>query len=98
MKVENMYKKGDTETINVVYAMAYQIAKEVGALSTVTKGEVDTIIITGGMARAKFFVDLITERISFIAPIKLYPGEDEIRALAEGVSRVLNKEEHPKVY
>lgn len=98
MKVESMYKKGDRETINVVNAMAYQIAKEVGALSTVAKGDVHAIIITGGMAHAKFFVDLITERIGFIAPIKLYPGEDEIRALAEGVSRVLNKEESPKIY
>jgi butyrate kinase len=50
------------------------------------------------MARAKFFVDLIAERIKFIAPIRLYPGEDEIKMLAEGVCRILKNEEKAKVY
>lgn len=97
-KVEEMYKNGDKEVAGVVQAMAYQIAKEVGALSTVVKGNVEAILITGGMARADFFVDLISERIKFIAPIRLYPGEDEIRMLAEGVNRILKNEEKAKKY
>jgi butyrate kinase len=97
-KVEEMYKKGDKEVVGVVQAMAYQVAKEVGALSTVVKGNMEAILITGGMARADFFVDLISERIKFIAPIQLYPGEDEIKMLAEGVNRILKNEEKAKKY
>ena len=97
-KVSGMYQKGDPEAINIVQAMAYQVAKEVGALATVNDGKIDCIIITGGMAHAEFFVDLIKKRIRFIAPIKMYPGEDELRALAEGVNRVLNGEEEIGIY
>jgi butyrate kinase len=92
-KVEEMYKNGDKETIEVVDAMAYQVAKEVGALATVVKGKIDKIIITGGMAYVDFLLKLIIERIDFLAPIKIYPGEDEIEALAEGTLRVLSGEE-----
>lgn len=97
-RVEEMYKEGNKEVIDVVQAMAYQVSKEVGALATVVRGNVDAILITGGMARAEFFVGLIKERIKFLAPIMLYPGEDEIRMLAEGVSRIIKNEEKIKVY
>lgn len=93
MKIEEMYMSGDKKTIEVVDAMAYQIAKDTGAMATVSRGNVDRILITGGMANAKFLVKLISDRISFIAPVKLYPGEDEMKSLAEGVARVLKKEE-----
>ncbi len=98
MKVEELYKKGDPETIAVVEAMAYQVAKEVGALATVVSGKVDTIVMSGGMARADFFVKIIGQRIRFIAPIQVYPGEDEMEALAEGVYRVLEGEEEAREY
>ncbi|MCP5106452.1 MAG: butyrate kinase [bacterium] len=98
MKIEEMYKKGDEETVKVVDAMAYQVAKEVGALSTVNFGKIDSILITGGMAHAEFFVNMITERIEYLAPVELYPGEDEMRALAEGTNRVLKNEETPGMY
>jgi butyrate kinase len=62
--------------------MAYQISKEVGAMSTVLKGKVDAIFLTGGIAYSKPFVELLKERIEFIAPVHVYPGEDEMGALA----------------
>ncbi len=98
MKIEEMYKSGDKKTIEVVDAMAYQIAKDAGGMATVVNGKVDRILITGGMANADFLVKLISDRISFIAPIKLYPGEDEMKSLAEGVTRVLRREEEYKIY
>ncbi len=97
-KVAEMYKAGDRETVDIVNAMAYQVAKEVGALSVVNRGEIDAIILTGGIAYEKFFVDMVKERIDFLAPIFLYPGEDEMQALAEGILRVLNQEEQPGIY
>jgi len=97
-KVSDMYRSGDPEAIAVVNAMAYQIAKEVGAQATVNYGKIDAILITGGMAFEGYFVDLIKERIAFLAPVIVYPGEDEIRALAEGTLRVLRGEEAPGMY
>jgi len=97
-KVEEMYKSGDNDTIEIVNAMAYQVAKEVGALATVVKGKIDKIIITGGMAYVEFLLKLITERIDFLGPIMTYPGEDEIEALAEGVLRVLTGDEEALTY
>jgi butyrate kinase len=97
-KVEALYRSGDPDAVAVVQAMAYQVAKEVGAMATTTSGDLDAVLITGGMARAGFFVEMIRERISFLAPVKLYPGEDEIEALAEGVYRVIQEEEEAKTY
>jgi len=97
-KVTEKYKAGDRETIDIVDAMAYQVAKDVGGLATVNYGKVDCILITGGMAYQEFFVNMIIDRIKFIAPVKLYPGEDEMRALAEGTYRVLTGEESPGIY
>ncbi|MCU0290201.1 MAG: butyrate kinase, partial [Acidobacteria bacterium] len=79
-KITGKYKAGDRETINIVDAMAYQVAKDVGGLATVNYGKVDCILITGGMAYEEYFVNMIIDRIKFIAPVKLYPGEDEMKA------------------
>lgn len=98
LHAEELYMKGDREAVSVIEAMAYQVAKEVGALATVVHGNVEAIVISGGMARADFFVDLIKQRIRFIAPIMVYPGEDEMSALAEGVYRVIEGEEEAKQY
>ena len=98
IKVKEMVQGGDPRAAEVVAAMAYQIAKDAGALATVVEGRVDAILITGGMAHNDFFVDLIAERIGFIAPVHTYPGEDEMQALAEGCWRVLAGEEKPRVY
>jgi butyrate kinase len=89
---------GDKKAELIYQAMAYQIAKEIGSCAAVLKGEVDFIVLTGGIAYDKRFVQWIIDRVSFIAPVKVHPGEDEMIALAEGVLRVLRGEEEAKIY
>lgn len=97
-EVERMIKEGNEYAKLIFEAMAYQISKEIGADATVLKGEVDEIILTGGVVNSKKLVDLIKERVSFIAPIILFPGEKELEALALGALRVLRGEEEAKIY
>ena len=93
-------KKNDgDEKCKLVYdAFIYQVAKEIGAMSTVLKGQVDAIILTGGIAYSPFVVDDLKKAIGWIAPVKVYPGEDELLALAQGGIRVLSGEEEAKEY
>lgn len=92
-EVEDMISKGDKKAEVCYQAMAMQIAKDIGALSTVTEGIVDKIILTGGLAYSETFTALIIKRIKFIAPVSVFPGTCEMQALASGVYRVLNGEE-----
>lgn len=78
--------------------MAYQIAKEIGAMGTVLRGNVDAILLTGGIAHSKFIVDLIEKRVGFIADVKVYPGEDELRSLGLNALRILRGKERVKIY
>ena len=96
--VEAEIEKGKSEPKLVYEAMAYQVAKEIGALATVVNGKVDAIAITGGMANSKNFVKIIKDRVGFIAPVHVVPGEQEMRALAMGALRVLRHEEKVKIY
>ena len=96
--VEKRIEDGDQQAKIVFEAMAYQIAKEIGAMSTVINGDVDAIVLTGGMAHSTKLVDLIKARVNFIAPVYIYPGEQEMIALALGALRVLNGEEKVKTY
>ncbi len=98
MKVSEEVKKGNEEWKLVYEAMAYQVAKCIGAMATVVNGNVDRIILTGGIAYDEMFVNWIIERVKFIAPVVVYPGEEEMRALMEGALRVLKGEEKPKIY
>ena len=98
MEVSERIEKGDEYAKLVYYAMAYQTAKEVGACAAALKGNVDGILITGGIAHDKMFTDWIKEMVSFIADVYVYPGEDELKALAEGALRVLKNEEVAKEY
>ncbi|MCL1973800.1 MAG: butyrate kinase [Bacteroidetes bacterium] len=91
-------EKGQTEARLIFEAMAYQVAKAIGAMAVVLKGEVDAILITGGMAYSKLFVSLIQEQVAFLAQVKVYPGEDEMTALAMNGLAVLRGEETPKEY
>jgi butyrate kinase len=97
-EVEKRIQVGDQIAKEVYQAMAYQIAKEIGAMSTVLNGKVNAIVLTGGIAHSKMLMSWIEERVSFIAPVVIYPGEDEMRALAEAALRVLNGEEQAKEY
>ncbi|MEW5321996.1 butyrate kinase [Geobacillus thermoleovorans] len=98
VKVEKMIEAGDEKAKLVYEAMAYQVAKEIGAASAVLSGKVDAIILTGGLAYGKSFVEQITRRVQWIADVIVHPGENELQALAEGALRVLRGEEEEKVY
>jgi len=95
-EVERRMESGDNEAREVFEAMAYQIAKEAGALAAALEGRVDAILFTGGMAHSKKLVPQLRSYLEWIAPIHLYPGEDELQALAEGVFRVLYGEEQAR--
>lgn len=97
-EVESRIEAGDEKAKLVYEAMAYQVSKEIGSCASVLKGNVDAILLTGGIAYSKMFTGMIEERVNFISNVKVYPGEDEMIALAQGGLRVLNKEEEPKVY
>ncbi len=96
--VEERIKNGDQKAALILEAMAYNVAKWIGAMATVFEGQVDAIVLTGGLAYYQDFVEMIKNRCSFIAPVKVYPGEDEMRALLEGALRVLRGEEKAKIY
>lgn len=98
VQVENKIEQGDEESELIYRAMAYQVAKEIGASSCVLEGKVDCIIITGGLAHSSLLVEWIEERVKFIAPVLVYPGEDEMEALAAGGLRVLTGTEEAKQY
>lgn len=89
---------GDEEARLILEAMTYQLAKAIAEMAAVLKGRVDLIILTGGIAYAKLVVEQITERVDWIAPVIIHPGEMEMEALFEGVIRVLNNEEQVKHY
>jgi len=97
-EVSARVKEGDEEAALVYRAMALQISKEIGACSAALFGKVDAILLTGGVAHDSVFVGLIASRVQWIAPVLVYPGEDEMRALAEGALRVLSGEEEPLIY
>lgn len=96
--VMKMVEDGDKNAKLIVDAMCYQIAKEIGALSTVVAGKVDAIILTGGISYSKYVVEKISNSVNFIAPITVYPGEDEMSALALGGLRVARGVESAKIY
>jgi butyrate kinase len=97
-EVEQRVEAGDGEARQVYEAMAYQISKEIGGMATTLKGEVDAIVLTGGLAGSEMLVNWIRERCGFIAEIKVYPGQDEMKALAMGGLRVLRGQEEAKEY
>jgi len=90
--------KGDPKSKLVNDSMGYQVAKDIGSAAAVLSGKVDAIILTGGIAYEKIMVDFIREKVEFIAPVIVYPGEDEMLALAQGVIRVLNGDEEVREY
>jgi len=96
VEVERRIDAGDQEAAQVFDAMVYQIGKEAGAMAVALKGKVDAVLLTGGMAYSERVVTLLRGALDWIAPIRVYPGEDELQALAEGVFRVLNGEELAK--
>ena len=97
-EVVDRIENGDEYAKLIFYAMAYQIAKEIGAMSAVFAGEVDAILLTGGIAYNTMFTNWIIDMVNYISNVYVFPGEDELEALAEGGLRVLRGEEQPRVY
>lgn len=91
-KVEDDAAAGDEESRLIFEAMAYQHAKDIGAMAAVLRFDVDAIVYTGGIANSKEFCLLITNYVKKIAPIISIPGEEEMRSLADGALRVLHGE------
>ena len=89
---------GDEKAKIVFEALAYQTGKEIGSAATVLKGKAEAILLTGGIVYSEEMVRLISDMVAFIAPVVVYPGEDELLALAEGGLRVLNGETEAAVY
>jgi butyrate kinase len=98
LEVEKRIAAGDADARAVYEAMAYQIAKEIGAMATVLAGGLHAVILTGGLASSAMLTGMIADRVRFLGPIILYPGEDEMRSLAEGALCVLRGETAPETY
>jgi len=97
-EIEAMIESGNEKAALVFRAMGYQVAKEIGACATALKGRVDAIIVTGGLAYSERLINDIKSYVSYISDVIVYPGEDEMSALASGGLRVLRGEELAKQY
>lgn len=98
MQVMVRVREGDVEAHKVIEAMCYNVSKQVGAMSTVLKGKVDAILLTGGAAHNASITDAVADSCGFIAPVFVYPGENEMEALAMNALVVLKGIIQPKVY
>lgn len=97
-EVGKMIASGNKKAELIYKAMAYQVAKEIGACGAVLKGDVDAVVLTGGLAFDKTLIGWIREKIDFLGTVFIYPGEDEMSALAQGALRVLNGQEKAQEY
>ena len=98
LKVAEMIEDGDKHADLILQAQAYQIAKTIGLLSIVLKGDCDAIILTGGMAHSKMLTQRIKGYVEFLAPVVVMPGENEMEALAQGGLRLITGQEKARVY
>lgn len=98
LEVEQRATAGDARAGLLLSALVYQVAKEIGSCAAVLEGQIDAVVITGGIAFSQKLVAEITRKVGFIAPVLALPGEDEMAALAEGVLRVLRGEEKVRSY
>lgn len=97
-EVRKMAQDGSEKAKIIIDAFVYQVSKEIGACSAVLNGNVDAILLTGGIAYSKDITKAIEDKVRFISEVLVYPGEDELLALAEGALRVLKGEEEAKEY
>jgi butyrate kinase len=91
-EVEARIEAGDAHADLVYRAMAYTVAKEIGAMAAALGDRPDAIALTGGLAHSSRFVAMVADRVSFIAPVLVFPGGDEMEALAAGALRALTGE------
>jgi butyrate kinase len=97
-EVQERISKGDEHAKLVYDAMIYNIAREIGAASVAAKGQIDGIILTGGIANSEYVTGQLSDYVRHIAPVHIIPGENEMLALAEGAGRVLNGKEAAQLY
>lgn len=97
-EVQERIANGDKRAELIYDAMIYRVAKGVGGLATAVCGEVDGIIVTGGIAYSEMFIEKLKQRVEFLHPVTVIPGEYEMEALAAGITRVINGEETARVY
>lgn len=97
-EVSKRASEGDEKAAEAKEAFLLQVAKDIGSMACVLDGKIDRIIVTGGIAYAKDVIESLKERAEWIAPFTVYPGEDELLALAQGALRVMNGEEQVKEY
>ena len=97
-KVEARIAEGDAEADLVHQAMALSVARAIAKLAVVVDGQVDAIVLTGGIAFSQLFTERVAQRVRFIAPVTVIPGENEMQALADGALRVLDGTEAATVY
>ncbi len=97
-EIRNRIENGDGAAEEAMEAMAYQVAKDIGAMAAVLSGQVDAVILTGGLAHDQNLVHLIATRVRFVAQILTYPGENELEALALGALRCLQGDEDILIY
>lgn len=98
MELEDRARSGDKRAKLVLDSFCYQIGKSIGACAVALEGRVDSILLTGGLAHSEGLCTRVAEKISWIAPVEMYPGEDEMSALALGVLRVMKGQEAAKQY
>ncbi|MDO9575187.1 MAG: butyrate kinase, partial [bacterium] len=97
-KIKEMINKGNKKAKLLYEAMAYQISKEIGVSATVLCGDIQGIVLSGGLAYDDIFVKLVRKRVDFIARVFVFPGGDEMKTLAMGALRVLRGEEEAREY
>lgn len=97
-KCEKMIKNGDSFAALVLETMAYQVSKQIGAMVAALEGRVDAIVLTGGLAYSNRFTGAIRHNVDLIAPIYVYPGENEMLAMAQGALSVLRGEQRALEY
>lgn len=97
-QVKKRIEAGDAKARLVYEAMAYQVAKQIGAAAAVLAGDVQAVVLTGGLSSDSDFVRLISDRVQWIGKVVVAPGEQEMQSLAQGALRVLRNQEQAKVY
>ena len=88
----------NAESKQAIDLMVYGIVKNIGQMATVLKGDIDAIVLTGGIAYSKYITDAIADSCRFLAPIAIYPGENELQSLAMNALRLLRGETEAKIY
>ena len=97
-EVERRIADGDEHARLILDAMIYSVARRLASLAPATNGHVDAIILTGAIAHSKYVCDGLIRRLQFLAPIFIYPGEDELTALAHNVYRAMTGQQEIKEY